>query len=93
MDVIFPKKKKKEAETAAPKLYSVDGYSDDDNMWDYITQIGLVKVPMCSPYKSKNIKSKEDNKLLDHSNNEPNIVADEIRTPPVNKEDDTTIIE
>lgn len=91
MDVVFPKKKKKETEAMPPKMFSVEGYKDDDNMWDYITQIGLIKVPMSSLYKSKNAKSKEE-KQPDHIN-EPNITIEDIRTPPVNKDDEITIIE
>ena len=41
IDQIFPPKHKIEKLSVA---YKVDGYSDQENMWEYLTQIGTVKV-------------------------------------------------
>ena len=94
MDVIFPKKKKKEADATPIKPLSVEGYKDDENLWDYITQIGLVKAPLSSVYKSKNFKSKEEAKHLEVLPNVPDNNGEVIYdacTPPI-KDDDVTAI-
>ena len=50
VDTIFPKKKKKEEDPQSNgcKPLSVLGYRDDENMWEFIVQIGFLKTTTIS---------------------------------------------
>lgn len=43
VDQIFPRKRK--TDFIEPTIYKVSGYSDSENMWEYLHQIGIVKNP------------------------------------------------
>ena len=54
VDVVFPKKKKKEVDGECPtpseENFPMDGYSNDENLWEYLCQIGILRNP--PPQKS-----------------------------------------
>ena len=50
VDQIFPRKRKIEFNIPEVSPHRVDDYSDTENMWEYLCQIGIVKVPI--NYKS-----------------------------------------
>lgn len=45
MDQVFPRKRKQDFGYIEPSIYKVTGYSDTENMWEYLHQIGIVKGP------------------------------------------------
>ena len=49
LDIIFPRKKKKEFNEFSQVIdyspYPVENYPDNENMWEYLTQIGIVRAP------------------------------------------------
>eukprot|EP00826_Nyctotherus_ovalis_P065584 TRINITY_DN9642_c0_g2_i1.p2 TRINITY_DN9642_c0_g2~~TRINITY_DN9642_c0_g2_i1.p2 ORF type:complete len:162 (-),score=31.32 TRINITY_DN9642_c0_g2_i1:68-553(-) len=51
VDQVFPRRRKFDNFTTEPTIYRVDGYSNYENMWEYLHQIGIVKVSN-SDYKT-----------------------------------------
>ena len=39
VDIVFPKRKRNNPDTYASKPYSVTGYSDSENLWDFLIQL------------------------------------------------------
>jgi hypothetical protein len=64
---VFPKKKHKDevASENANKKFPVDGYDNDDNMWELVVQFGVLKQVPSSPMKNKKeakaLQCKDDN--------------------------------
>jgi len=46
LDLVFPRKRKMEYNFVEPSIYKVAGYSDTENMWEYMHQIGIIKGPV-----------------------------------------------
>ena len=68
IDAVFPKKKHNK-EDAAPdttnKKFPVDGYDNEENMWELVVQFGVLKPIPSSPAKNKKevkaLQCKDDN--------------------------------
>ena len=63
VDAIFPKKKRKDDTdglNARPPL-AVAGYTNDENMWDFVTQIGFAKTMISSSCKTIKIVEPTEN--------------------------------
>lgn len=43
VDQVFPRKRKIEPLVYEPSIYKVTGYPDNENMWEYLCQIGIIK--------------------------------------------------
>jgi len=43
VDQVFPRKRR--TDSIEPSIYKVSGYSDYENMWEYLHRIGIVKNP------------------------------------------------
>ena len=50
IDQIFPRKRKRDfsdnGKYGDGKVYKVPGYNDNENMWEFLCQIGLIKMPI-----------------------------------------------
>lgn len=46
VDQIFPKKRNPQIQEITSSFYKVTNYSDTENMWEYLCQIGMVRAPI-----------------------------------------------